>query len=70
MVLDADHPALFDKDDDTLLDAVVFAASSNPVRDAMVGGAWVVQDRRHRDEDAVFKAYRDAMTALVGSQSN
>ncbi len=64
VVLDADHPALFDKDDDSLLDAAIFAASSNPVRDVMVGGAWVVENRRHRDEDAIFRAYREAMARL------
>ena len=65
VVLEADHPALFDKQDDALLDAAIFAASSTPVRDVMVGGTWVVEDRRHFDEDAVFDAYRAAMTALL-----
>ncbi len=65
VVLEADHPALFDKEDDALLDAAIFAAANTPVRDVMVGGTWVVEDRRHRDEEAVFDAYRAAMSTLL-----
>jgi len=64
LVVDADSPALYGKRDDLLLDALVFAGNANPVRDVMVGGAWVVRDGRHPREDGIFAAYRHAVETL------
>ncbi len=57
LVLDPELPALAGKSGDTLLDAAIFAGNENPVRDVMVGGDWVVRDRRHAQEDEVLKTY-------------
>lgn len=65
VVLDDDGPALYGRDDDVLLDALVFAGNANPVRAVMAGGRWVVQDGRHPREETVFAAYRAAMDALL-----
>ncbi len=64
LVLDAELPCLWGKADDVLLDAVVFAGNQNPVRDVMVGGAWLVGEGRHRDRDAILADYRAAIAAL------
>ncbi len=61
LVLDPALPCLFGKTGDLLLDAAVFAGNLNPVRDVMVGGDWVVQEGRHREEEAVLQAFRDAL---------
>ncbi len=61
VVLDPDVPCLLGKDGDLLLDAAVFAGNLNPVRDVMVGGKWVVQEGRHRDEEAVLQDFRAAL---------
>jgi len=66
VVVDDDCPALYGKQDDLLLDALVFAGNANPVRDVMVGGAWVVRDGRHPREDEVFAAYRKTIESLRG----
>jgi len=63
-VVDGDSPALYGRDGDLLLDAVVFAGNANPVRDVMVGGAWVVRDGRHPRESETFAAYRKAIDSL------
>lgn len=64
VVVDGDSPALYGRDSDLLLDAVVFAGNANPVRDVMVGGAWVVRDGRHSRESETFAAYRKAIDSL------
>lgn len=66
LVLDPDHPEVATMPKERLLDAVVFAGNRNPVRDVMVGGCWVVQKGRHRDEEAVRAAYRQAVNKLLG----
>lgn len=65
LVLDADHPVLCGKAGDTLIDALVFAGNSNPVRDVMVGGRWVVEAGHHYAEEAVLARFRTAMAALA-----
>ncbi len=65
LVLDAESPPLFGKSSDHLADAFVFAGNANPVRDVMVGGAWVVQEGRHGAEEAVYAAYRRALERLT-----
>ncbi|WP_282607033.1 formimidoylglutamate deiminase [Pelagibius sp. Alg239-R121] len=61
VVLDAEAPCLLGKNGDVLLDAMVFAGNVNPVRDVMVGGQWLVQEGRHRDEEALLLAFRSAL---------
>jgi len=65
VVLDPDLPALAGKSGDSLLDAAVFAGNENPVRDVMVSGKWVVQARRHAQEEAVLSAYRRVLEELT-----
>lgn len=65
LVLDPDHPAVATLPPERLLDAVVFAGNRNPVRDVMVGGAWVVQDGRHKDEERLQAAYTKAVKVLL-----
>lgn len=65
VVLDPDHPAVATLPPGRLLDAVVFAGNRNPVRDVMVGGAWVVREGRHRDAEAVQAAYTAAARKLL-----
>jgi len=65
VVLDPDHPALFGRSGDALIDAWIFTASGNPVRDVMVGGQWLVRDGVHCREPAVAAAYRQALARLL-----
>ncbi|HET8729470.1 MAG TPA: formimidoylglutamate deiminase [Alphaproteobacteria bacterium] len=66
LVLDADSPLLYGRSGDVLLDALVFAGNTNPVRDVMVGGRWAVRDGRHPAEAEVARAYRQAIDGLAG----
>ena len=65
IVLDDRHPAFAAANAETLLDALVFAASPRPIRDVMVGGRWAVRDRRHAEAEPILEAYRTAISALT-----
>ena len=58
VVVDDQTPILINKPGDTLLDAMIFAGHSNPVRDVMVAGVWQVREGHHPREDRVFEAFR------------
>lgn len=65
VVLDGDHPALVARSDDALLDAWIFAAAGNPVRDVWVAGRQVVVEGRHVARDRVEAAWRSVVRALA-----
>jgi formimidoylglutamate deiminase len=65
VVLDGEHPQLYGRSGDTLLDALVFAGNANPVTDVMVGGRWVVQAGRHPREGAIAARFRRAIARLA-----
>ncbi len=44
---------------------MIFAGNENPVRDVMVGGRWVVRERRHAEEAAVLATYKAALAELT-----
>jgi formimidoylglutamate deiminase len=64
IVLDGDHPLLAGKTGDRILDALVFAGNAALVRDAMVGGIWRVEDRRHAKEREIALAYKRVVRSL------
>jgi formimidoylglutamate deiminase len=64
VVLDADHPLVFGRAAESVLDAFVFARRKALVRHVMAGGRWVVRDGRHVRAEAITTAFRDAMTRL------
>ncbi|MEA2756064.1 MAG: formimidoylglutamate deiminase [Aliidongia sp.] len=64
LVLDGEHPLLAGKTGDRILDALVFAGNAALVRDAMVGGIWRVEDRRHAQEREIALAYKRVVRSL------
>jgi formimidoylglutamate deiminase len=64
VVLDDTLPCLAGKSGERLLDAVVFAGNENPVRDVMIGGRWVVQERRHGAEEAIKQNFLQVLSEL------
>lgn len=65
VVMNADDPALIEREGDDLLDAAIFGPVRNPVRDVMVGGHWRVREGRHAGEDAALAAYRKTLKRLL-----
>jgi formimidoylglutamate deiminase len=66
VVLDGEHPDLAGRSGDALADALVFSGSSDLVRDVMVAGRWVVQQKHHAAEEAAGTRYRDVLKVLLG----
>lgn len=64
VVLDGTSPLFAARSDNAIIDTFVFAGTSESVRDVMVGGRWLVQDRRHFAETAVSAGYKRAMQTL------
>jgi formimidoylglutamate deiminase len=65
VVLDADHPDLAGRGGDAVANAFVFSGSGDLVRDVMVAGRWVVQQKRHPAEEAAVSRYKDAVRLLL-----
>ncbi|MCE7951458.1 MAG: formimidoylglutamate deiminase [Xanthomonadales bacterium PRO7] len=65
IVLDDAAPLLAARDLDNVLDTFLFAGNVNLVRDAMVGGEWVVRNGHHRDEDRIAARYRQTLEGLA-----
>jgi formimidoylglutamate deiminase len=53
LVLDDQHPSMAGASADAALDRLLFAGADQAIRDVLVGGQWVVRDRRHCAEEQV-----------------
>ena len=65
VVLDGEHADLAGRTGDALSNALVFSGSTDFVRDVMVAGRWVVQQKRHAAEEAATSRYKDAVKLLL-----
>ncbi|HEY8566818.1 MAG TPA: formimidoylglutamate deiminase [Beijerinckiaceae bacterium] len=66
VVLDTDHPSLVGRSGATAIDSWIFGShGTSPVRDVMVGGAWVVRDGHHAREDEILDRFRRTMRRLA-----
>jgi formimidoylglutamate deiminase len=65
VVLDADHPDVAGRGSDAIANALVFSGSTDLVRDVIVGGRRVVQDKRHAGQEEAAARYKDAVRALL-----
>jgi formimidoylglutamate deiminase len=64
VALDREHPSLFGRKGDQLLDSHLFGPGS-AVRDVMVGGSWNLRDGHHTAEETIARAYRRALARLL-----
>jgi formimidoylglutamate deiminase len=65
VVLDGEHPDLAGRDGALAANALVFSGSTDLVRDVMVAGQWVVQQKHHAAEEAAASRYKDAVRHLL-----
>jgi formimidoylglutamate deiminase len=68
LVLDEDHPILYGKQIEHVLDTLIFAGNTNIIKDVMVGGKWLVKQQRHINEDSIKKNFYEAMDSLFKAQ--
>ena len=65
IVLDTEHPRLYGRREDSLLDSWLFSGNDNLVSDVYVGGRKLIDCGRHADEARIAAAYRDTLDALA-----
>ena len=65
VVLDGEAPDIAAHAGDAIANALVFSGSENLVRDVMVGGRWVVRERRHALEEKTAERYARAVRELI-----
>jgi len=65
LLIDENNPAMFAKQKDQILDALIFSTNNNPVSDVMVAGQWVIKDGHHSQEVESLVAFRQVLTELV-----
>jgi formimidoylglutamate deiminase len=65
ITIDPMHPALIGRDDDALLDAMIFAAATPCVTDVFVAGRHVVQAGRHIARDHIVSRYHRSLQRLA-----
>ena len=63
-ILDADHPLLAGRAQDAALDTWIFSGGNALVKDVIVGGQHVVQDRHHIHEETIARNFRAALRRL------
>ncbi len=63
-VLDAVHPLLAGRKEDTALDTWIFSGGNQLVKDVFVGGRQVVRDRHHVNETEIARNFRAALRRL------
>ena len=57
--------SLAGRDGGLAANALVFSGSADLVRDVMVAGQWVVQQKHHAAEEAACSRYKDAVRHLL-----
>ena len=65
VVLDHNHPRLYGRTQDDLLDSWIFSGNENLVRDVYVGGNKVIDNGHHANEDEIARNYRDTLDQLA-----
>jgi formimidoylglutamate deiminase len=69
VVLDTELPLFCGREGDSIVDTLVFSVYESAVRDVMVGGRWLVQERRHFAEVAIASSYRRVAKQLTTTLS-
>lgn len=65
IALASDHPRLYGRHGDDLLDSWIFSGNENLVRDVYVGGKKLIDNGRHHDEEKIAQNYRATLDQLA-----
>ena len=64
IVLDPNHPNLYAKPVERILDAAIFACEKLPIKNVMVSGKWQVRQGHHDDENQITADYLAVLKKL------
>ncbi len=65
VVLDHDHPRLYGRTKDDLIDSWIFSGNSILVRDVYIGGVKLIDQGHHVDEESIAHNYRTTLDQLA-----
>lgn len=65
VVLDAEHPRLYGRRQDDIVDSWIFSGNQNLVRDLYVGGDKVIDNGHHADEEEIARHFRATLDRLA-----
>lgn len=65
VVLNEDHPLLYGKGRDQILDSYVFAGSEPLVKDVIVSGRIIIRNGQHPMEDSITRAYKKTLQKIL-----
>ncbi len=65
IVLDDQHPRLYGRQQDDLLDSWIFSGNENLVRDVFIGGKRIIDHGRHVEEESIQRNYRNTLDQLA-----
>ncbi|MFT5506618.1 MAG: formimidoylglutamate deiminase [Gammaproteobacteria bacterium] len=65
LVLDDQHPRLYGRHEDDLIDSWIFSGNENLVNRVYVGGRLVIKDGQHPQEQEISEQYRQTLDALA-----
>lgn len=65
VVLRGDHVNIDGRDEDSILDALVFAGNDCLIRSVMVGGQWKIDDGLHPQEDIINRRFKETLHKLM-----
>ena len=65
IVLDDQHPRLYGRRQDDLLDSWIFSGNENLVCDVYIGGNKIIDHGRHADEEIIQRNYRNTLDQLA-----
>ncbi len=68
LALDTSHQLLTERNEDTLLDTLVFCGGTNLISDVMVAGNWTIIDRHHALEDVIEQRAIASMKTLLNDK--
>ena len=64
IVLNNQHPSLFNKSDSFILDAAIFASSQLPVKDVFVAGKQMIASGQHSLDETLLKNYQSVVERI------
>lgn len=64
LVLDNKQCSLFANHTEHLLDSVIFASQQNLIKDVMVNGEWVIENKKHRSEQSSADSFVKLLSKL------
>ncbi|MCP4009499.1 MAG: amidohydrolase family protein, partial [Proteobacteria bacterium] len=66
VVMDDEHPRLYGRQENDLIDSWVFSGNENPVKDVYVGGKKVIENGFHQKEDTINSQFQATINRLAG----